>query len=248
MWLGDRFSLGRNIMWSRVLAIFQALAWLLPASPVKNWILSRLGHKVHPTATVRSNFVWKIDRVSLEQNSCIGVGNTVRNIALLALGRNSSVGNFNVISAHPVYASLSPSAGRLEVGDGAFVTGKHYLDCSGSIRIGSMAALAGHGTQILTHTIDLRIDAQTARPVEIGTRSFVGTRCLILSGSILPPRSILAPGSVLRADDPDMRPGLWAGAPAIFKMEVQGAWFDRSQSATRTVFVGETGESIENAF
>ena len=216
--------------------------WLLPASRVKNRLLTACGHSVAPSATARSNLVWKVRAFEMAANARINRWNLIKGLTKVRLSDSATIGKNNVISAHGSYARI-PGSGRLELGDHAYVTSRHGLDCSGSFILGPFSALAGFGSQVLTHSIDLTRNAQSAYPIVIGERSFVGARCLLLGGAQLPSRSVLAAGSVLtdadRADE-----GLWAGVPARYKSTVEGLWFDRTVGATTEVYVPEQAREI----
>lgn len=224
------------------------LVWLLPASRPKNRMLCALGHPVHPTATARSNLVRHVAVISLGAHSRIARWNLIRNLRLLEIAAHATVGRLNVISAHPVFARLYPDGASLTVAEHAYVTSRHHLDCSGSITVGAFASIAGHSSSVLTHSIDLRKDVQSAYPVVIGERSFVGAGCTILGGAELPPRSVLGAGSVLTRSGSPREPGLWAGAPATNRGPVDGRWFGRLKTGTNRVYIPATGETVDEAF
>lgn len=225
----------------------RATMWILPASSLKNRMLRSLGHDVHPSAIARSNLVWRVSRFDMAEGSRIGKWNMIKDLRALSIGSHASVGRLNVISAHPVYKRLYSNGASLSVGVHAFITSRHQLDCSGAIALGEFASMAGHGTMVLTHSIDVGRDVQAAYPVIIGERSFVGARCLLLGGGTLPPRSVLAAGSVLARTRDAQDSGLWAGVPAKHKGDVKGSWFDREVTGTSRVYIPETGEVVENA-
>ena len=216
--------------------------WLLPASSVKNRLLSACGHRIARGATARSNLVWKVRSFEMAPHARINRWNLIKGLRSVRLAGHATIGKNNIITAHAAYAPL-PSGARLELGEHAYVTSRHGFDCSGSLIVGAYSAIAGFGSQVLTHSIDLSRDAQTAYPIVIGERSFVGARCLLLGGSRLPSRSVLAAGSVL-TDAERAQSGLWAGVPARFKSEVTGKWFDRAVGSTRDIYVPEEDRTI----
>lgn len=221
------------------------IVWLLPASRLKNALLRSAGHRIAPTATARANLVWGVDRFVMEPGSSINRGNAIKGMREVRLGAGSSIGRTNLVSAHGAYRRLAEGA-RLILGERAYITSRHELDCSGSLILGDFAALAGFRSQVLSHSIDLARNAQTAHPVHIGARSFVGARTLLLGGSSLPARSVLAAGSVLTAT-PREEPGLWAGVPARRKGDISGAWFDRTERGTRDLYLPEEDRTIPDA-
>lgn len=228
--------------------VAQTLVWLLPASPLKNRLLRRLGHRVDATAYAGQCLVWRVPYITLEDGSRVSSFSMIKNLSELHLGPGSLLAGYNLVSSHPVFVRLYNSGGSLVLSEQAAITTRHTLDCSGGVTLGPFSLIAGHGTQVLSHSIDLRRNAQSARPVSIGERSFVGSGCVILGGGGLPARSVLAAGSVLVGSGECLRGGLYAGVPARWKSEIGGDWFDRSTEATRDVFIPDGGTTITDAF
>lgn len=226
----------------------QSLLWLLPSSKVKNWLLRRVGHRIHPTAIARSCLVINVNKFSMGPGSRIGGWNAIKNLHEVSLGTDATIGRFNTITANQVFARLYQGGARLTLGAHSYVTSRHRLDCSGSVHVGEYASVAGHSTTILTHSIDLRRDAQAAYPVTIGERSFLGTSCILLGGAEMPADSVLGAGSVLTRSREARAPGLWAGVPATHRGPTEGSWFTRSVTGTRRVYIPATGETVEDAF
>lgn len=225
--------------------MIRLLTWLLPASRGKNALLRLLGHDVARSAVARTNLVWRVSRFSMASGSSINRGNVIKGMRAVVLETGSSIGRTNLISAHGAFRRI-PSGAQLRLGAHSYITSRHELDCSGSVHIGSFAALAGFRSQVLTHSIDLTRNAQTARPVEIGERSFVGAMSLLLGGSSLPARSVLAAGSVLTSAE-RVESGLWAGVPARWKAPVAGAWFERASRGTQDLYIPEEDRVVTNA-
>ncbi|SDQ97461.1 hypothetical protein [Microbacterium sp. cf332] len=224
----------------KVRDLLRLALWLLPASPVKNALLRRAGHRVHPTARARASIVWRAASVELGPGSSFGSANVVKNMREIRLGRDAMIGRWNLISSHPSFIRHLPEGGVLVLGDHAKITSRHQLDCSGSVRLGAFASMAGHQSRVMSHSVDLRRNAQAAFPVAIGERAFVGTRVLILGGAVLPRRSVLGAGSVLTRARGVPDPGLWAGVPATRRGDVSGAWFDRDETSTHDLWIAET--------
>lgn len=216
--------------------------WLLPASRIKNRMLTLCGHRISREASARSNLVWRVRAFEMAPHARINRWNLIKGLKAIRLSPFATIGRYNVISAHASYGQL-PGGARLELGEHSYVTSRQSIDCSGSFVLGAFSALAGFGSQVLTHSIDLSRDAQTAYPVVIGERSFVGARCLLLGGSRLPSRSILAAGSVL-TDAARTEQGLWAGVPARFKTQVKGQWFERTVGETLDLYIPEHDRTV----
>ncbi len=165
----------------------------------------------------------------------------------MSLGRNSFVGGWNIISsAKPLNEHISDS-GMLLIGEAAGITTRHTLDCSGTVELRPFSILAGHGSELLTHSIDLRENVQTARRITIGERTFVGTHAVLLGGTSIPDRSVVAAGAVVAAGDFE-EGSLIAGVPGKVKRKIEGKWFDRGTEATNTILDPLTGERTEGAF
>lgn len=219
--------------------------WLLPASRIKNRLLRLCGHRVAEQAVARPNLVWRVQSFEMAPFARINMGNLIKGMKAVKLAEYATIGKTNIISAHAVYGRLSGGA-RLDLGEHSYVTSRHGIDCSGSLILGPYSALAGFGSQVLTHSLDLVRNAQTAYPVVIGERSFVGARCVLLGGSRLPSRSVLAAGSVLTDTDRSDH-GLWAGVPARYKTTVSGKWFDRTVGRSRDVYLPDEDRILPSA-
>ena len=238
----------RNNQLPQPTVVLRALVFALPASSVKKWLLRKVGYAVHPTATVRSSLVWKVDQFEIGPGATFGRYNLVKNVRKVSLGRQASIGRMNLISAHPVYKRLYAEGAALTLGDHAVITSRHSIDCSGAVTLGEYAGIFGHRSTALSHSIDLRRDAQAAAPITIGAKCFVGTNCLLLGGAELPERSVLAAGSTLVRAKGEQTPGLWAGIPARRVADVDGQWFDRTETHTMRVWVPQEDNIVEKAF
>ena len=81
--------------------------------------------------------------------------------------------------------------------------------------------LAGSGTQILTHSIDLKLNRQDVLPVVIGDYTFIGTRTTILMGSVIPAYSILGACSLFTGRFEESYK-LYGGVPAKVVRDLTG--------------------------
>ncbi|MFC5931857.1 acyltransferase [Cryobacterium melibiosiphilum] len=224
--------------------------WLWPHSRAKIWVLNRLGYEIDSSATVGACLFWHVDKVKIGPGASVQQFNAVRNLRLFSLEQGALLGSYNFISAAPPFAIWFPKShhGELKMAPYAKIASRHTIDCSGRVSIGTFSSIAGHNTTFLTHSTDLRLNAQVARPIVIGDRSFVGTNSIVLGGAVLPARSILAAGSLLTASRSAGNPGLWAGMPAKWKSVTDGLWFDREETRTTSVADSVSGEQIVDAF
>ena len=176
------------------------------------------GYDIAPDARIGYSLVL-IRRLVLAPRSGIGHLNYIKGADEVALGRCSGIGHLNWITAFPSgsetghFASQPARAPRLVIGEHSAITNRHLIDCTDEVRIGNFTTFAGFRSQILTHSIDLRLSQQRAKPIVIGDYAFVGTGCVLLGGGRLPDFSVLGAGSVLNKPF-DKTYTLYAGAPA----------------------------------
>ncbi|TRW85402.1 hypothetical protein FK535_08320 [Mycolicibacterium sp. 018/SC-01/001] len=219
----------------------EMVVWLLPGSALKNRLLRCFGHDVAPSARIGPLLAVKVGRAVIGESATIAPLNVFRRIRRLEMGDGASIGSLNTISAHPAFQALHPDVGSLVMGDGAIITSRHNIDCSGHVALGDMSGIAGQRTTILSHEIDMMVDVQSAGWVTIGARSVVLTNCLILKGAVLPSHSLLIANSMLnRPRKPNQPSGVYGGSPAEFIRTIcleGGSWFERKESATTTLRV-----------
>lgn len=204
------------------------LAGLLPAGKPKNWLLSRFaGVAVHSSARIRPSLWLRVIEVDISRGTRTGIGCVFKDLRGLVLAEGAAIGQFVLVSASPDFARVLPDdglAGRLLLDSGAAVTNRHQLDCSGGIRIGRMASLAGARSTVLTHQIDLQNNRQVRRAVTIGARCFIGSDCRFVAGACVADRSVVAMGSVVTGvlAQPGM---LYGGVPARAIRPAENAGF-----------------------
>lgn len=218
--------------WSLLIkAALIPMPWFL-----KRPILQKLfGYEIHPSAKI--GFAWVFpSRLRMEERSHIDHLTVAVNLEYLCLHNSASIGRCNWITGFPLDAQSMHFAHQpkrncqLVLEEHASITKNHHVDCTSQITIGAFATIAGYGTQILTHSIDLDLNRQSSSPIYIGKYTFVGTRCVILGGSVLPDYSVLAACSLLNKSLKDSW-SLYAGQPARFVRLVdhQSAYFCRTK-------------------
>src|SRR5690606_3627506 len=134
------------------------------------------------------------DSLVMEKESLITNLNFVNSIDKIHLDPFSKIGRLNWVTGANSNSSMFRDPNRkceLILGTHARITGQHHLDCTGGIYIGDFTTIAGTRSQILTHSIDMKLSKQVANPVHIGKYCFVGTASIILKGAQLPDYSIL---------------------------------------------------------
>jgi acetyltransferase-like isoleucine patch superfamily enzyme len=244
---GHRGQRARSPIWNLV----SASVCVLPASRVKNSLLNALGHCIAPKARFSPTLAWQVDCFSVAEGAIIRRGNIFRSLGTVTLEQGAIFGQYNYVSASPVFKAHfgGETYGRLTLRRHAKVSSRHTFDCSAAIEIGEYSSVAGHGTLFLSHSTDLVRNDQVARPILVGSRSFVGSHCTLLGGAALPSRSVLGAGAVLtKSSMLTAKAGLWTGVPARWRKGLEGLWFERASTRTTSLYDPVTETRIDRAF
>jgi acetyltransferase-like isoleucine patch superfamily enzyme len=158
-------------------------------------------YKIHPTARIGYSLVVS-ERLEMGENSRIGHLTVCRGMNLIKLAESAVIGNLNWVVGLPIddksfYSDDPHRRSDLILDAHAAITSRQMIDCSNTIHVGRFSIVAGCGSQILTHSVDIERSRQASKPVRIGDYCFVGTGSILLPGSELPDYSILGAGSVL---------------------------------------------------
>jgi len=212
--------------------IVQILLVLFPWS-IRRWIFQTFYRaQIDPTARVGFSILM-CSQIELGEGAKVGHFNVIKGLSLLRLEKFASIGHRNWISGYPLDGkrrfSNTKRIPSLLLGKHASLTQSHRLDCSDKISIGNYSIVAGYGTQILTHAINIEASRQEVKAVEICAYTFVGTRAVVLPGCKLPAYSILAAGAVL-TNAYDQEYCLYGGVPAkpIQCLDVDLQYFNRA--------------------
>ncbi len=201
------------------------LAVILPWT-VKRQVYRRLcGWVIGEGARVGFSYVGA-HHVELGAKARIGHMNVIRDLRVLTVGEASIIGQWNWITASLAIAAQDPSGASLRVGRHAAVTSRHYIDCTGGVRVGDFATIAGVRSVVMTHQIDATTNKQTSRPVEIGSYCLISSNVSLAPGASVPARSLVAMGAVV-VGQLASEGYLYAGVPAVEKRPVSGTYFDR---------------------
>lgn len=187
------------------------------------WILRRrllnqlCGYKIAKSARIGLSLVAS-EKLVMEERSTIGHFNVIKSLDLLHLGESAKIGNFNwvtgVVGDNQIhYTDEKGRRPELVIGQHVSITARHFIDCSNRVTIGDFSTIAGAGTQILTHAIDIIANRQRSAPVEIGRYCFVGTGSILLKGSSLPDCCVLAANSTLHRPQQQTHV-IYSGVPA----------------------------------
>ena len=214
--------------------IFQLFLLFLPWGVRRRLLNACFSYRIDPAARIGWAWVYP-DHLAMGPGARIGHLTLCKGLRELRMGAFSSIGRGNWITGFPAghdrhFAHETDREPVLEVGDHAAVTNRHLIDCTNRVSLGEYSTLAGFGTQILTHSIDLAASRQSSRPVSIGRYCFVGTASVIVGGARLPDYSVLAAMSLLHADFSDTCT-LYGGVPAkaVQALDPDLAYFQRAR-------------------
>ena len=182
-----------------IFILFQLAIILLP------WVVRRFLLNLFPRITInkkaRIGFSLVLaKRLIMEGGATITHLTFINAIDRLERKESSKIGRSNWITGANSNARMFSDSNRtceLVIGKHARITSKHHIDCTGGVYVGAFCTIAGIRSQILTHSIDVRLSKQVCKPVSIGDYCFVGTGAIILMGSSLPHNCVLGAGSVL---------------------------------------------------
>jgi serine acetyltransferase len=179
-------------------------------------ILRRMfGHEVHPSARIGLSFI-SVEHLYMAEGSGIASLTLIRGLRNCELHEEVDIGRFNWITAIPLggefFQKVEDRDPSLVIGRGSVILHRHIVDCNAKVTMGELSGLAGYRTTLLTHGVDIRENAQTARPVTIGDRTMVASNCVLLGGAEIPSYSVVAAGSTVNARFEE--PGLYSGVPA----------------------------------
>lgn len=199
----------------------------LPASELKNSLLRRLGWTIGGGVHIGPCLVLNVDRVDIGDGAGIGALNVVKDLAAFTLQEYAVLGHWNwVTAARPLREAGAP--GVLHLGAHSAVTSRHYVDCSGGIRVGTHTTIAGVRSTLVTHGISWRSNAQTFRPIEIGDYCLISSNVQVSPGTVVGSKIVVGMGATIAGRIVD--PGLYIQSRAtLVKSDLEGEYFRREQ-------------------
>jgi acetyltransferase-like isoleucine patch superfamily enzyme len=181
-------------------AAFALLVALAPRRMRRHLGKWLLGWDVHPTAHIGRSLVLA-RKVSLGPQASIGSFNMIRGLAELRMDVGASIATRNWIACPPsagaLFTHVKDRHPALIMGKWSMITVNHEIDCSDRVELADQARIAGFGTQILTHSLDLVRDRWSVAPVELGEQAVVMSGCILQNGTSVPRRGIISTGSVV---------------------------------------------------
>lgn len=199
----------------------------LPASELKNYLLRRLGWAIGGGVHIGPCLVLNVDSVEIGDGARIGALNVIKDLAALTLQKHAILGHWNwVTAARPLREAGAP--GVLHLGAHSAVTSRHYIDCSGGIRVGKHTTIAGVRSTLVTHGISWRSSAQTFKPIEIGEYCLISSNVQISPGAVIGSRIVVGMGATIAGRIVD--PGLYIQSRAtLAKSDLEGEYFRREK-------------------
>ncbi len=189
----------------------------LPWKMRRAFLEQQFGFQIHPTA--RIGLAWILpSRLIMEENTSIGDFTVAKNLDLLHLESHATIGRGNWITGFPRgdsrhFADETERRPELVLGEHSAITNRHFLDCTSAITIGRFTTIAGFQSQFISHTIDIALNRQTSRPIQVGDYCFVGTNSVLLGGAALPDYCVLGAKSLLNKVHTQTH-RLYGGVPA----------------------------------
>lgn len=210
-----------------------ALAIILFPNRIKIWIYNYFfKYKIHKTAKVGLSYI-NCENVHVGEYGRIGNFCVVNNLELFKIDDFAKIGNSNTITALPRtskkhFLNEKDRSPKFILGRHAAIVTKHYFDCCNTVSIGEFSILAGTGTALFTHGIDILDCRQKSASISIGKYCMIGARATILKGGNLPDYSILAAGSTLSHYFTDPYT-LYSGVPAkpVKSLKEESEYFHR---------------------
>lgn len=137
------------------------------------------------------NLVIGVQRIDIRDHVRIGHLNILRGGDEIRLGRYAEILRLNEINSIPDPDVVNPVTPRFILGDGSIITAGHKIDFTDRVEIGCRTILGGRNSSLWTH------NRQRTRPIEIGSRTYIGSEIRIAPGGSIPSRCIVGIGAVI---------------------------------------------------
>ncbi len=203
----------------------------LPASELKNSLLRYLGWAIGNKVRIGPCLVFRIDRVDIRDGAYIGSFNVIRDLAALTLEEHAEICHWNWVTAARELGDAG-AACLLHLQPHASITARHYLDCSGGIRLGTHTAIGGVRSTLITHGISAaswpartlrKSNTHTCRPIEIGDYCLISSNVQISPGTVVGSRIVVGMGATIAGRLTD--PGLYMQSRAtLVKSNLDGEY------------------------
>jgi acetyltransferase-like isoleucine patch superfamily enzyme len=205
----------------------------LPASELKNALLRRLGWAIGDGVHIGPCLVLRVGHVDVGGGAYIGSCNVIRDLAALTLGEHTEIMHWNWVTASRLLGEAGAPC-LLHLGPHSNITSRHYIDCSGGVRVGTHTTIAGVRSALLTHGISWKSSAQTFSPIEIGDYCLISSNVHVSPGTVVGNRIVVGMGATIAGRLLD--PGLYIQSRAkLVKSDLGGEYFRREEGRIDTI-------------
>ena len=170
---------------------------------IRRRVLNRFfGFEIHKTARIGLSWIYP-KKLKMGPGSRIDLFTVAIHLDAIEMqdgamiGRNNWITGFASGTGSRHFVHQPNRVSKLFMGQQSMVTKNHHIDCTNRIDIGKFATIAGYGTQLLTHSIDVYENRQDSKPIIIGNFAFIGTSSVILGGAVIPDFCLLSAKSLL---------------------------------------------------
>ena len=175
----------------------------------------------------------RLDRVQIGDDATVGPFNAFRNLAHLKLCNGAQVGQWNWVSASS-HMRQAGGPGSFLLGLESALTSRHYVDCTGGVRIGDFTAIGGERSTFISHGVSWVTSDQTYGPIEIGDYCLISSNVQVAPGTIVGNRIVVGMGSTIAGKLTE--PGLYAQPRAtLVKGDLDGDYFVRKRGVVDSV-------------
>jgi acetyltransferase-like isoleucine patch superfamily enzyme len=214
----------------------------LPASELKNSLLRHLGWAIGDRVHIGQCLVFRVDRVDIGDGAYIGSFNVIKDLAALTLGESAEIVHWNWVTASRQLGDEG-AACLLQLGPHSNITSRHYVDCTGGIRVGTHSAIGGVRSTLITHGISAtswpartlrKSNTHTFSPIEIGDYCLISSNVQVSPGTVVGSRIVVGMGATIAGRLLD--PGLYMQSRAtLVKSDLGGEYFRREAGHIDTV-------------
>ena len=217
----------------RLSSALVAIVGLLPASRLKNAALRRMGWAIGHNVQIGPCLIAGVERARLGDGVSIGPFNVFRNLAGLECGDDVRLGQWNWFTASG-HMRQAGGSGMLTFGPQSSITSRHYVDCTGGVRVGAYTTIAGERSTLLTHGISWVTSDQTYDSIEIGEYCLLSSNVNVTPGSVVGDRVVVGMGATVAGNLTE--PGLYVQPRAVLvKADLTGKYFQRQLGSVTTV-------------
>jgi len=200
--------------------LVQVLGFLLPSGAKRLLLGLALGWRIEERTKIGCSIILCAN-VRIGSNCLIGHFNIFKDLKILQIGDETEIRNFNHFTAR----KDAEWPGMLLIGSHSLVTGHHFFDCGGRVRIGNYCCVGGRDSQFLTHSL-----ASGWRELAIADRCYIGTRAVLVYCQI-PSDSVVGAGAVVTKNFSKEGPRLLlAGNPAEVRKRFDKPFIVTSQA------------------